>query len=207
MPANTQISTPVDQMVEFYNAKVNDMKIAVKAFYPSDIDKKVAINKHHAELDILKKMLEASGMVEFFSDGSCGINTVALFTAIDINEEQGDKLPGSFTRFTSSGSSGHHTNCYGNGEISLHLHNAGKPTAPWTEIGQLYFSSPTKEQLEAMETAPNTTGEFREYCDFKRRLSFKQACFIQQKISMFLMQEFGGYIPSDDEINELQYSK
>ena len=104
--------------------------------------------------------------------------------------------------FTSCGTSGNHTNIYGNGNISLHFHNAGNK-APWTTIGSIAFTNPNKEQLESMQTAPQFSDEYTAYCDHVRQLSFKQASFLQEKISRFLMEEFKGYFPSDEEIDQL----
>ena len=108
--------------------------------------------------------------------------------------------------FTSSGTSGNYTNVYGNGRTSLHFHNAGNEE-PWTDIGDIYFTNPSKTQLESMETAPLFTEEQAAYVDHKRRLSFKQAAFLQEKISKFLMEEFKGYFPSDEEIDIIKKEK
>lgn len=204
--ANQQIQSPIEQMVNLYNSHVEELKATVKMTNLSEAIKKQMIETRHAKLDHMKMILEASGMVEFFSDSSCKIIANELFKLTEPNDLSEEKLPGAFVQFTSAGSSGHRTNHLGNGEISLHLHSAGR-AAPWTSIGEIYFSSPNKEQLERMETAPSSSSDFREFCNYKRRLSFKQACFLQEKIAEFIMFEFKGIIPTDDEIDDMKRMK
>lgn len=119
-------------------------------------------------------------------------------------KDQSDKtLPGAMVMFTTSGSSGTHTNSFGNGAVDLYLHKPGQ-LPPWVNLGDIYFSSPTAEQLEDMQTSPMHSEGYKEYCTHKRRLSKKQAEYIQFKISQFLMSEFKGIIPADDEIDDIR---
>ena len=111
-------------------------------------------------------------------------------------------LSGATILFATSGSSGSHTNHFGNGSIDLDFHKPGQ-LPPWTHIGDIHFSSPTAEQLEDMQTSPMHSEGYKEYCSHKRRMSKKQAEFLRMKISNFIMDEFKGMFPSDDEIDDL----
>lgn len=102
--------------------------------------------------------------------------------------------------FDRSGSSGSREDSYGSGEISFHLHRPDYQ-CPWVDLGHIYYSSPTADQYEDMVTSPNFDVGSHALGDYNRRLSKKQAHLIRAMISKFLMEEFKGVIPADDEID------
>lgn len=115
-------------------------------------------------------------------------------------------LPGANILFASAGSSGSHTNLYGNGGMDISLHRPGQKPE-WTHVAEIYFSSPTLNQYEDMQTSPAYSEGEKEFGNHRRRMSKKQAEFICSKISHFLMDEFKGMIPSDAEIDEIMMAK
>ena len=195
MSTELKISRHINMMLNYYHDQLDKYKSLVKNQNKSSSELKELWN----EILSMKKLLEASGMFEFYSDNGCNLNTSDLFLPIENNETE-ITLPGAMTIFKSSSSSGSHENSYGNGEINLCL-QTNNPSQPWISLGQIYFASPTKDQLEKMETAPSTSHDYLELCTMKRRLSKKQAHHIQKKISNFISDEFKGCISPDDEID------
>lgn len=195
------IQSPFDNMVEAYNKKVQVMKQVAKANYSTDDARKLAIEKVHSELIAMKQLLEASNIVQFFADGGCEVISEELYKMVssEINQDGDDTYKGESIIFLTCGSSGSHENHLGNGDISLHLH---RPHAkcPWVDLGHISFTNSTKEQIEQMETAPSHSIDYREHGNHRRRLSRKQAHYLQQEIAGFIMNKFQGRIPSDDEI-------
>lgn len=120
-----------------------------------------------------------------------------------MNEIRKEMKAGKDIIFSSSGSSGHSENGYGNGSISLHLHTAGAKS-PWTDLGQIDFTNPRQDQLEEMATAPFPSEGNTEFVHACRRLSFKQAKFLQEMISDMIMANFAGCFPSDEEIDDFR---
>lgn len=109
--------------------------------------------------------------------------------------------PGAMVTFAQAGSSGSYENEYGIGDVSLYLYRPGDHW-PWVDLGCIFFANSNVRQYEDMQTAPNGPAKAA-YTNYHRRLSKKQAEYIQTKISAFLMAEFQGVIPADDEIDDL----
>lgn len=112
-------------------------------------------------------------------------------------------LPGAWTPLIHIGSCGHGVNSYGVGSISI---SASKPCGYAFDIGKLYFASPTVEQYNEALSDYKARGSFdiksggNAYAQFGRRMSFKQAQWLQQNISTFLQELLKEGIPPDDEL-------
>lgn len=119
---------------------------------------------------------------------------------------QDKTLPGAHIRFTHASSTGHSQNQYGNGRIDLSLHRPHSPY-PWLDLGLIYYSSPNEEQMKAAEKVHKEEPygpEARNQSDIHRRLSFKQAEYINYLIREMLTEKFSKEgIPCDDEIDEI----
>ena len=112
-------------------------------------------------------------------------------------------LPGAHILFAHATSTGHSQNQYGNGKMDISLQRPHSPY-PWLDLGVIYYSSPTQDQLKAAEKVHKEEPHGPEACnysDIHRRLSFKQAQYINYLIREMLMEKFNkDGIPSDDEI-------
>ena len=115
-------------------------------------------------------------------------------------------LPGVHIRFAHATSTGHFQNQYGNGKMDLSLHRPHSPY-PWLDLGLIYYSAPTAEQLKAIEKVCEEDPygpEAHNRSDVHRRLSFKQAEYVNYLILEMLTEKFGkDGIPCDDEIDEI----
>lgn len=117
---------------------------------------------------------------------------------------QDKTLPGAHILFANASSTGHSKNHFGNGTMDISLHRPHSPY-PWLDLGNIYYSSPTEEQLKAAEKVhkeePYGT-EARNHSDIRRRLSFKQAQYVNYLIREMLTEKFSkDGIPPDDEID------
>ncbi len=117
---------------------------------------------------------------------------------------QDKTLPGTHILFANATSTGHSQNQYGNGKMDLSLHRPGHQY-PWLDLGVIYFSNPTAEQYKAAEEMQRAFpyGELAgNKSDMHRRLSFKQAEYINYLIREMLMDKLNrGGIPADDEVD------
>ncbi len=112
-------------------------------------------------------------------------------------------LPGATVQFVSACTSGSSTNAYGVGSLSLQLYRPGNKY-PWIDLGCINFSAPRPEQFEAAKKA-NAENPYNEdgqaLSNIYRRLSKKQADYIQHLICEALTEKLKGEIPPDDEID------
>lgn len=119
---------------------------------------------------------------------------------------QDKTLQGAHIRFAHATSTGYTQNQYGNGKMDLSLHRPHSPY-PWLDLGAIYYSAPTAEQLKAIEKVCEEDpygSEAHNRSDVNRRLSFKQAEYINYLIREMLTEKFGkDGIPCDDEIVEI----
>jgi hypothetical protein len=107
-------------------------------------------------------------------------------------------LPGAPIRLRSVGGTGYSQNAFGVGSMGISAQREGE--WPWLDIGNVYFSDPTQEQmLDAATTPFGSVGE-RARSDIHRRLSFKQAQLVHEVMSRALTLAFECEIPADDEI-------
>lgn len=113
-----------------------------------------------------------------------------------------NELPGATILFKTSTCTGYNQNSFGNGSMDISLHRPDYKFN-WVDIGHIYFSRPTPEQVLDAETSPSGSDGQKAYGDMNRRLSFKQANYINLLIQDMLMKEFNGIIPPDDEIEIL----
>ncbi len=112
------------------------------------------------------------------------------------------RLPGAMVMFSSALSSGNHENSYGVGKMDISLHRPGQEYT-WIDLADIYYSHPTHEQYLDAETSPSMSEGRRAHSDIHRRISKKQAQYINLLIQDMLMKEFAGVIPPDDEIKDL----
>lgn len=119
---------------------------------------------------------------------------------------QDKTLQGAHILFAHATSTGHTQNQYGNGKMDLSLHRPHSPY-PWLDLGVIYYSAPTAEQLKAIEKICEEDpygAEAHNRSDVCRRLSFKQAEYVNYLIREMLTEKFGkDGIPCDDEIVEI----
>lgn len=117
---------------------------------------------------------------------------------------QDKTLPGAHILFAHATSTGRSQNQYGNGAMDLSLQRPGHQY-PWLDLGSIYYSDPTPEQYKAAEEMHrvNPYGELaRNKSDIHRRLSFKQAEYINYLIREMLTEKFSkDGIPADDEVD------
>ena len=107
--------------------------------------------------------------------------------------------PGNAFLFTSCISTGSHKNYHGNGGISISLHTPHM-YCQYIDLGDIYFADQTPEQYDALVSADFVTNAGSAGTDAMRRLSKKQAAYLQMKITAFIMDEFKGSFPSDADI-------
>lgn len=105
--------------------------------------------------------------------------------------------------FTSSASSGSSENHYGNGSVDIYLHRPGSDYV-WLDLGEINYTDSSSSMIKEMEAAKPYSQAANELPVHRRRLSRKQASYIQKEISNFLEERFQGVIPSDAEIVELE---
>lgn len=108
-------------------------------------------------------------------------------------------LPGAWVMFKAAVSSGYRQNEFGVGQMSLELYRPGLDW-PWIDLGHIYFSSPTPEQLLDAQTSGAFSEGHKAYVNIQRRLSKKQAELVVKKIAAMINLEFPNGIPPDDEI-------
>lgn len=107
-------------------------------------------------------------------------------------------LPGAPIYIKSIGSTGHHQNATGVGSMDFSATRDGQ--YPWLDMGEVYFSNPTEEQMLDADTAPIDTEAGRDRSNIRRRMSFQQARLVNEVIARALKLTFNGEIPADDEI-------
>lgn len=101
--------------------------------------------------------------------------------------------------FTHPTSTGNHTNGYGNGSIDISLPRVASKYS-WLDLGHVYFTNPNNEQVLQAATASSCSDEWIEGTNYGRRLSFKQAQYVNKVICDSLANHFGSEIPSDVEL-------
>lgn len=113
-----------------------------------------------------------------------------------------NRLPGAMIMFASTSCTGSSEDQYGVGDMDLSLYRPGQKY-PWVDLGRINYSHPTASQYLDAETSPSMTEGWRAHSNIHRRVSKKQAEYINMLIREMLMKEFAGVIPPDDEIVEL----
>ena len=108
-------------------------------------------------------------------------------------------LPGAPIYIKSVGSTGNHQNAFGVGSIDFSATRNGN--YPWLDMGKVYFSSPSPQQLEAADAIPFGSKGDGNKSDIRRRLSFNQAQLVNDVITRAIKLTFNGEIPADDEID------
>lgn len=160
------------------------------------IDGYIDLDDHHT----LFRMIDA---IIKHENGQQPYDRLYICEAISLafhRHESAPTLPGAPIRFRSVGCSGYHHNAFGVGSMDISIHREGK--WPWLDVGHVYFSDPTKEQILDADTSPFGSEGERAKSDIRRRLSFKQAQLVREVMSRALSLTFECEIPADDEIEQ-----
>lgn len=119
-----------------------------------------------------------------------------------------NRLPGAMIMFATTSCTGSSEDQYGVGDMDLSLYRPGQKY-PWIDLGRINYSHPTQSQYLAAENSEQQSTGWSghdcrmAYSNIHRRVSKKQAEYINMLIREMLMKEFAGVIPPDDEIVEL----
>lgn len=111
-----------------------------------------------------------------------------------------DTLPGAAIHISRFCSTGFHSDHYGVGSMDLSGQRATQYR--WLDIGKIYFSSPTPQQMLDAETAPSFTPGAKAFFNINRRLSFQQAELVKDLVLKTLSEAFKEGVPADHEIDQ-----